>query len=554
MTNDARAPRMNGDTAPQPRPPVWTVAALFFGVTCVMVFPLSAVWQPRLPLTEDSMFNVWRLAWVAHALKTQPAHLFDANIFYPARNTLAYSDAMIGLGLLSAPFQWAGAHPVLIHNVLLVLAFFLAACGAFALSWRLMHNTGASVLAGVVFAFAPYRFAHIAHLELLWTAPMPLAVLLTLRLFDTPTLGRAVTLGLCVALQGLLGIYYCIFLCIFLLFFVALTMLVARPRMLRAHGAAAAVVVLVAAVVLGPYAWPYADASQHLPDRPPEEIRRYSAVPSDYLQVGSNNRLYHRVPREAADEHSLFPGATAIVLGVMGFAVAATNRARGVMIFGALAVLAFDLSTGLNGWLYPSLLELASPLRGLRAPARFGVLVLLCISVLSAYGLHWMFGRSRFRSAAAAVAVCLCLGEYWSAPVATREVPIQPLRVHQWLATQPQGPILELPVPQPSSLWLYEATYEYLSIYHWRPLVNGYSGYAPVDYVRTLEILREFPFGQSEAFLRRAGIRFVLVHERYAGSQRFAELLADVRKTSFLGEPRLFPNGSDAVAVLPVLP
>ena len=553
MARDRSAHTMKGDTW-VPRPPVWRAAALFFALTCVMVYPLSAVWQPRLPLTEDSMFSVWRLAWVAHALKTQPLRLFDANIFYPAQNTLAYSDAMIGLGLLSAPFQWAGAHPVLVHNVLLVLAFFLTACGAFALSWRLTRDTAASILAGIVFAFAPYRFAHIAHLELLWTAPMPAAVLLTLRLFDKPTLGRAVTLGLCVAAQGLIGIYYCVFLCIFLIFFVALMMIVVRPRMMRAHGAAAAVVVLVAAVVLGPYTWAYADASQHLRDRAPEEIQRYSAVANDYLQVGSDNRLYHRVPREAEDERSLFPGATAIVLGIVGLVAAARNRAGNVAIFGVLALLAFEVSTGLNGWLYPVLLELALPLRGLRAPARFGVLFLLCVAVLSAYGLHWMFGRARLRSVAAAVAICLCLGEYWSAPVASREVPIQPLRVHQWLATQPDGPILELPVPQPSTLWLYEATYEFLSIYHWRPLVNGYSGYAPDDYLRTLEILRDFPFGQTEALLRRRGIRFVLIHERHAGSYQFASLLADVPKTTFLGQPMLFVDGSSAIAVLPVLP
>src|SRR5947208_173442 len=40
---------------------------------------------------HDPYFSIWRITWVAHALATSPLHLFDANIFYPSRDTLAYS-------------------------------------------------------------------------------------------------------------------------------------------------------------------------------------------------------------------------------------------------------------------------------------------------------------------------------------------------------------------------------------------------------------------------------------------------------------------------------
>jgi hypothetical protein len=530
------------------------VVALFVVLSCVMVYPLSAFWAPRLPLSDDAMFSVWRLAWVAHRLRTQPTDLFDANIFYPAGNTLAYSDAMIALGLAAAPLQWVGLHPVLVHNLLLVMAFFLSAYGAFALSRHLTGNTAASVIAGVVFAFAPYRFAHIGHLELLWTAPMPAAVLLTLRLFDHPAITRAVLLGLCIALQGLVGIYYCVFLCLFVLLLVAFVWIVTRPRMTRGHFHAACAAVLVAATTLAPYAWIYRESSAHLGHREPDEIRRYSALPSDYLQVASPNHLYHREPREAEDELSLFPGVTAILLSVLGLITATKRTFRYGVIFGGLAVLMFDLSLGLNGLLYPLLLDLAPPLRGLRAPARFGALFLLCIAVLSACGFDGAFGKSRVRAAAFVLAVSLCLTEYFSAPLETREVPLQPLRAHQWLAGQPPGPILELPVPQPGTLWLFEPTYQYLSIYHWRPLLNGYSAYAPEHYVRNLELLREFPFGRTETLLRQSGVRYVLLHERLSGQKRFAEWLAVVPQVKIFGPPRLFTDASYAVAVVPVLP
>ena len=46
------------------------------------------------------------MSWVAHALTTNPLGVFDANIFYPHRHTLAFSEANLGAGALGAPV-WA---------------------------------------------------------------------------------------------------------------------------------------------------------------------------------------------------------------------------------------------------------------------------------------------------------------------------------------------------------------------------------------------------------------------------------------------------------------
>ena len=83
---------------------------------------------------DDAFFNIWRLSWLAHQLVHQPTALFDANIFYPARHTFAYSDAMLLVGLAGAPFLWAGVPPAVVHNGLLIAAF---ATSAWAMAvWR----------------------------------------------------------------------------------------------------------------------------------------------------------------------------------------------------------------------------------------------------------------------------------------------------------------------------------------------------------------------------------------------------------------------------------
>ena len=65
-----------------------------------MTWPLGRVTDVVIPASDDAHFSIWRLAWVAHQLPADPRHLFDANIFYPARGTLALSDAMLLVGAL----------------------------------------------------------------------------------------------------------------------------------------------------------------------------------------------------------------------------------------------------------------------------------------------------------------------------------------------------------------------------------------------------------------------------------------------------------------------
>ena len=141
-------------------------AVLFILVACATTYPLVRLDQPQVPNADDSYFNIWRLAWVAHQLRIEPSTLFDANIFHPARKTLAYSDAMLALGVAGAPAIWFGVHPVVVHNLLMMASFVVAALGAFVLCRHLTKSTAAGIVGGLIFGFAPYRFAHIMHLEL----------------------------------------------------------------------------------------------------------------------------------------------------------------------------------------------------------------------------------------------------------------------------------------------------------------------------------------------------------------------------------------------------
>src|SRR5258708_6522784 len=112
---------------------------------CLAVF---VTWPQALHMStsifshHDPYFSIWRLTWVAHALATQPLHLFDANIFYPASGTLAYSDATLLEGLLAAPFLWMHVSPVLVYNVLFMAGFAGSGLAMFVLTRHLTAATG----------------------------------------------------------------------------------------------------------------------------------------------------------------------------------------------------------------------------------------------------------------------------------------------------------------------------------------------------------------------------------------------------------------------------
>src|SRR5262245_44289714 len=189
-----------------------TPVVLFLALTCVMMWPQARHIRDSAPPHQDVYFNMWRLEWIAHALATSPRDLFNGNIFYPEPRTLLFSDAMLVQGAAAAPLVWLGTAPVLVHNIMLLGAFVLSATAMFALVRYLSGSRGAGVIAGAIFAFSPYRFEHIMHMELQWTMWIPLAFLALHRTIDLARIRDGLATGATLALQMLSSIYYGIFL------------------------------------------------------------------------------------------------------------------------------------------------------------------------------------------------------------------------------------------------------------------------------------------------------------------------------------------------------
>jgi hypothetical protein len=486
---------------------------------------------------QDVFFNMWRLEWVAHALATGPHRLFDANIFFPEPRTLTYSDAMLVEGAIAAPLIYAGLPPVLVHNLLLLGAIVASGLGMFTLVRYLTGSAAAALVAGVVFCFAPYRFEHFMHMELQWAMWMPWAFWALHRTLDTGDVRFGIAIGGFVALQMLSSIYYGIFLATLLPFAAAL-LFVADRRASAAHaGRALAAGAVVATVVCGAYAVPYARTHAQVGDRPVDELSRYSARPSNYLIATPDNRFYGgRVARRSAPERRLFPGLLAVTLALAGLF---TRRAPARQLVYLLAlVVAFELSLGLGGYSFSFLYTYVPAFRSLRSLARVAIFVLMFLAVLAGYG-YAAIADGRPRIARLAIFTLVLAGlivEYAVRPLELVPYPNTAPALYSFLATQPRGVVAEFPVPQANALPGPDPAYAYASTFHWFPLVNGYSGFYPPSYLERLDRLAGFPDARALTQLRRDNVRYVIVHSTGMTTDAFASLVDAVTNTGAFTE------------------
>jgi len=473
----------------------------------------------------DTFFSMWRLSWFAHALQTDPRHLFDGNIYYPELRTLAYSDATLLQGALGAPLLWVGAPPTLVYNLLFILGIAGSGVAMFALAHHLVGSARAALVAAAAFTLAPYRPLHFMHLELQWMMWIPLALLALHRTIEERSWRAAVLTGICLWLQVLSCVYYGIFLSVALA--VVGTILLAT-NMRRAAGVLPLLVLaaVVAAVLTIPYAQPYVANAKALGERTLDEVYRFSASPLSYVTWPKTNRWFGwTAVRFQGEELRLAPGIVATVLALVSLFV---QRRKTLWIYLALCVLTIELSFGMNGHLYPLVRAVAAPFRNLRAPARFSVIALCALAVLAAFGVEWLerrlAGHRRSHWLVAAIIAAMII-EMAPLPLPLTTVPLAQPPLYRYIAHSGPAVVADFPMPSPIDVQRFDPYYEFYSRHHWRPLINGYSGYYSNAHFKVVEAMVGFPDDVSMEQLRALNVRWVVIHEHLYKPSEFIDLL-----------------------------
>ena len=537
------------------RHPVWCAAALFVVLSLASTYPIA-----RAPSSyayfdhPDAQLNMWIMAWDAHALRSNPRTLFDANIFYPAPRTLAYSETLLGYLPIFGPILWLHGSPILAFNAVLLFSFIASGFAMYLLTRHLTGRQWPAIAAGVVYAFAPYRFVHVPQIQLEAMELFPLTFL-SLHLFvEHRTWKWAAAIGACLVLQTLCCVYYAVLMAMGLFVFgVLLAVLDARLRRPSAVARLAATAVF-AAVLVAPIAGEYGRVHERARlERPIVEIAEKSADASTYLASAAPLHLALGAGRLRGAHDYLFPGVLALLLASAG--VISWRRAPIFGAYAAVGLFGVALSFGPKGFLgipvYTALHDTIWFLHGLRQVSRFGVLALFASAVLAAGGCALIEARLPRRLAVPAMATIatLLFLETFSAPLevdrpggkALVRVPPVPA-VYSWLARQPAAfAVVELPIPHVGQVWR-NAPYVFWSTVHWHPLVNGYSGFPSPDYPGLQWIVARFPDDLSRRALELRGVRYVVIHwSAYTEADRPVDL-DRLHRTEWLRLRAHFPD------------
>ena len=89
----------------------------FCALTAVMTWPWILHLRDAVADKGDPYMIAWTLWWDFHQTFHHPLHLFDANVFYPYRYTLAFSENDYGIALLFFPLFAIGLRPLTVHAI-----------------------------------------------------------------------------------------------------------------------------------------------------------------------------------------------------------------------------------------------------------------------------------------------------------------------------------------------------------------------------------------------------------------------------------------------------
>jgi len=511
---------------------------LFALAAALQVYPLG--WEDDLlPGNADGVHSSWVLAWLARELPRDPLGVLNANVLHPEERALAFSEHVISAGPLAWPLYAFTGSAVVAHNGTLIASLALSALATLLLVRELTGSVAAGVVAGELFAFTTANLDSVARIQIVSSQWTPLALYFLCRTLRTRRYVDGIACGVAFGLQGLASAYYELFLAQLLMLTVPLLLAAMPPPRLRSFPWLPLLAgVVVAALVLLPVNLAQWETLSRLDSarapRPTALAAYWSALPGNWLYgaafgaagVGYDNRYFH--------------GFLPLALAGIGVAAASSRRRRQLpewgrrlaLPFAWIGTMAFVLAFGpelptpwgavpspisqLTGWL-PGMAEV-------RVPSRYIMFVRLSLAVFAGIGVAALLPQLRRASRAGttvaltAIAVLAPL-EHLSIPLDVWRVPAgeRVPAVYRWLERLPGRPaIVEYP-PFPVRLRRDESLWEYLSTFHWKPLVNGYPSFYPVHYDFVYDVLLDLPSQQSFGVLRVLGVEYLVYHPRASG-------------------------------------
>ena len=295
------------------------VFLIFCVLAVIMTWPYAYYIRDAVTDPGDPYLNAWLLWWDYHQTFHDPLRLFQAPLFYPYEYTLAFTEHSYGVALLFFPLQALGLRPLTVQAVATLLGFAFCGYGAFRLTRTLTGSNVAAWVAGVAFAFTPYRFHQMPHLVYVFAGWIPLLLEALILYARTRSWKRAAWLGLAFLLNALTCVHW--FVLTLLPLSVSLVFLATRYRLWREarFWLRGGLLTGAAILILLPFMLPYQKVAQmYGMVRTTENAAFYSAVPTDWLWADWRSKVWSGVifKGDPPTERALFPGLLPLLLAL----------------------------------------------------------------------------------------------------------------------------------------------------------------------------------------------------------------------------------------------
>jgi hypothetical protein len=537
-------------------------AGLYVVLFVASLYPQSLRPWDTVAYIGDSLDTVYFMAWNAHQAVRDPLHLFDANILYPHRAAMTLAGHRILPGILAMPVIALTGNPILAYNVVLALAYLLAAMAGRRLAGLLGIDRIGAWTAGALYAFNTYQVNEAPRADLLFHGFTALALGELMIFLKTGQAGRVWRVAGLMVLQGLASTYLLLYGAL-VLALVTLGALLARPgryapRLVRMVPAAAAAALLFLPVVL-----PHVRSARiygFARDAPEGvDLKHYVSTLPTNLVYGE---IFGPVRPQQKGPH--FVGFVSLGLALLAVLTCRrTPDVTGAIVpartwvpaAAALAALLVALSLGREVLVFGHdlgpgpyrLLHLAVPgFQFIRIPERLGLLAMLFVALLVGQAVTFLRAAGpRVARAALALAITVPLEHISPLPL-TERIPVwgDVPAVYRWLARDGARAVAEVPV-RGEGLIRKETLEEYFSTYHFKPIIHGYVSYPPLLSVLLRRAAADFPSESSVQALQRVGVDTVVVHHGRGRRRSLEDAVAEAVASGRLASVARFA-GADA--------
>jgi hypothetical protein len=519
----------------------------------------------------DSFINSWILAWNAHALFRSDISIWDAPIFYPVENALTFSEPMFGNLWITLPIQWITNNPTLASNTLLVMSFILCAYAVYLLVYDITASFWAGLISGILFSFNPYRWGHAGHLQLLPIFWSVLALLFANRFIDKSKPVFLYGMLACTLIQYYASIYLGTMLLTMLIVLFTIHLVFEKKGEKRWFWITQAPIryhiligSLLSVLVMMPLGKPYLETAEKyrfgVVSRNLEDNSNNSAEPLSFFLRPShgfaNYRWLKRIMpgKVRGGEGNVFIGLSPWVLAaaVLFFYRRFTDQYKRIIRRYALLMLVMGMlclgpflvhlnETTDIAMPYQAVYHLVPGGKAMRAPARFIQLFLLCMTVLGGISVAALLSFCKKWRLTTKLAASTAFFFFLSFDYAvfdnkgvTAETRENFPEVYRYLAGEgKRDPILELPVGRPGRD-PFEFKYLHYQSGHWRPSLNGMSGFFPSARWILWDRTKDCPSDDCSSFLGLTPAKTILIHlDKYSEAERDAWLKRDLSGYGF---------------------